>query len=75
MKKKMVELNQIDKKEILNEVRKHFAEITPEEFLENLKRCSPYLFWEEDQFSPTDFTRAIKRQKGSQSNHSTDSQT
>jgi hypothetical protein len=74
MRKKMVELDKIDKNEILNEIRKHFAEITPEEFLENLKRSCPYLFWDKSEFSLTDFTRAIKRRKGAKSNHQTDLQ-
>ena len=74
MKKKMVELNKIDKKEILNGIRKYYAEVTPEQFLEDLKQSCPYLFWDESEFSPTDFTRAIKRQKGAKSNHQTDLQ-
>ena len=74
-KDKKVELEKLDKQEILNDIRKHFAEITPEEFLENVKRSCPELLWDESAFSPTDFTRAVKRKKVTKPNCKTDLQT
>ena len=65
----MVELEKLDKKKIFEDIRKHFAEITPEEFLENLKRSCPYLFWDESEFPPTAFTRALKKRKEIKSSH------
>ena len=72
-KKKVVALEKLDKEKILSDIRKHFAEITPEEFLKNVKRACPELFWDENEFPPTAFTRAVKRRKGT--NHTTDSST
>jgi len=56
----MVELEKLDKKQILNDIRKYFAEVTPEQFLEDIERACPELFWDESEFSSTDFTRAVK---------------
>jgi hypothetical protein len=70
----MVELDKIDKKKILNGIRKYFAEVTPEQLLEDIKQACPELFWDESKFSPTDFSRAIKRQKATGANRKPDSQ-
>ncbi len=55
----MVELDQIDKQEILLEIRKHFSEITTEQFLENLQRAAPFL-WDASLLTDDDFCRAVK---------------
>ena len=75
VKTKMVELEKLDKKEILNDIRKYFAEVTPEQFLEDVKRACPELFWDESEFPPTALTRAIKKQKITNVNRTTDSST
>ena len=63
-----MELNTIDKKEILDEIRKHFAEITTEQFVENLKQVAPFL-WDESILSPDDFSHAVKKQKPDEKSH------
>jgi len=40
-----------DPKRAAELIRKHFAEITTEQFLENLKKSSPELFAEDDENS------------------------
>ena len=62
----MVELDKIDKQEILKEIRRHFTEITTEQFIENLKRTAPFL-WDASILTPDDFCRAVKRNKHNQS--------
>jgi hypothetical protein len=56
----MVEFDQIDKPQILEAIRKHFDEITPQQFEENLKRTAPFL-WDATILTPDDFCRAVKR--------------
>jgi hypothetical protein len=73
-KDKKVELEKLDKQEILNDIRKYFAEVTPEQFLEDVKRACPELLWDESAFSPTDFSRAVKKPKGTKPNCKTNLQ-
>jgi ribokinase len=72
-RKKPWKRDELDKEKILNDIRRHFAEITTEEFIKNVERSCPELYWDESQFPPTSFTRAVKRRK--EQSHSTDSQT
>ena len=73
-KKKRVKRDELDKEKILNDIRKHFAEITTEEFIKNVERSCPELYWDESQFPPTAFTRAVKRKKGTKPNCKSSSQ-
>ena len=61
----MAELDQIDKKKILESLRKYYAEVTKEQFLADLKDACPALFMDESELPETAFSRTNTRKRES----------